>query len=99
MAAAANTTFGQFSEQPFDQVQPDRAGRSEVHAIAGMSSDPVSDLGDLVGALVVHDDVHFGTARKGRVDLGQELQELLMTVAAVTGANGFAGLDVQRREQ
>jgi len=60
---------------------------------------PTAYLCDLVGAVVVHHQVHLEAARKIGLDLVKEPQEFLMPVPPVTRADGYAGSHVHGRKQ
>src|SRR5215469_12318812 len=50
---ATQAIFGQVAEESFHHVQPGAACGREVHAEAGIASEPALDLGMLVGGVVV----------------------------------------------
>src|SRR3954451_7325692 len=64
VAATTNASFRQLPEEPLDQIQPTGAGRREVNVIARVPCQPAAHLRNLVGAVVVHDQMHLEAARK-----------------------------------
>src|SRR5438876_402316 len=66
-----------------------------------MAKEPSFHGRRLVRAVVVHDQVDLDPRLLGdiRIDLAQELEELLMSMATVTTPDHFASGHVQSREQ
>ena len=56
--AATDRLLGDDVEPDLDLIEPGRVGRGEVDVIAGPSGEPAFDLGVLVGAVVVDDEVN-----------------------------------------
>src|SRR5512133_1122301 len=83
VTTSTNTALGHLGEQSLDQVQPASAGRREVNVIARVSRQPTSNFGDLVCAVVVHDQMHVQLSWKISLDLGEKPQELLMPVPPI----------------
>jgi len=70
-----------------------------VQLEAGVLQQPVLDGGRLVGGVVVQDQVQVQVLRDGLVDQLEELQELLMPVAAVGLGDDRAAGQVEGGEQ
>ena len=88
MTSPPDTSLGQFSEEPLDQVQPTPAGRREMHVVARVTSQPTANLGHLVRAVVVHHQMHFKADGEIGLDLIQEIRkELLMPMPPVAVAD------------
>ena len=99
--AAADLLVGEVAEPALDLVDPGGPGRGEVDVEAGVVCEPVLDYRGLVGAVVVLDQVDVVKAGGDvLVDPLEELQELLMVLAAVPAcADHGAGFDVEGGEQ
>jgi len=80
--AASDRFVGQFAEPALDEVEPGARGRDEVEVEARVTLEPRVDVGVLVGAVVVDDQVQLAVAGELAVEVAQELEELLV---AVTG--------------
>ena len=77
MASSPDASFRDFCEQSFHQVQPNYHSSGEVgevDVITRVASEPRSDLGHLVNAVVVHHRVELKTAWKIRVDVVEEFE-------------------------
>src|SRR3954447_1923943 len=61
--AALEPTLGEPGEEGLDRVEPGGRGRGVVEGPAGMALEPGADLGVLVAAVVVEDDVDQLAAR------------------------------------
>ena len=72
MASAAYASLRHLGEQSFHQVQPTATRGREVDVIARVTRQPRSYLADPVGAVVVHDQVDFKTAREIGFDVVEE---------------------------
>lgn len=96
---AANAPRGNLGEEPFHQVQPRRASGGEVYVPVRAPGEPVPDLGCLMGAVVVHDQVNVQAIRNVGFDGFEEFEELLLPVAAMTGTDNFACRHVQGGKQ
>ena len=70
--AATDAFFGDLGEEALDQVEPGGGGRSEVQMEARMRREPASDLGGLMGGVVVEDQVKVEIGRRLLVDLLQK---------------------------
>ncbi len=60
---------------------------------------PSLHLGAFVGAVVVHDEMHFLIGRELRFQMIEEAYELPAAVAILTGANDLAVEDIERGKQ
>jgi hypothetical protein len=69
----------------------------DVEARAG--GEPATDLGMLVGGVVVDDQVDVERLGDGSLDVAEELQELLVAMPALALREHLARGDVERREQ
>jgi hypothetical protein len=56
-AARADDLGGDFAKEAFHQMEPGGRGRNEMDVKTGMALEPGSDLGVLVGGIVVANDV------------------------------------------
>jgi glycogen operon protein len=81
---------GQFAEPAFDEVEPRRAGRGEVHDEARVGQQPAFHRGRLVGRGVVEHDMNRILGRHLPVDGLQELLELDRPVPGVQRADHLA---------
>src|SRR5579863_10726586 len=99
VTAAPDAALGHFCEESLHQVQPTSAGRREVNVIARVSRQPVSNLGDLVGTVVVHHQMHVQPGGKIVLDLVEKPQELLVPVPAVAIADGHTRCYIHSRKQ
>ena len=70
-----------------------------MHMEARTFGEPVTDQRGLVGAVVVHDDVHVESAWDLGIDQIQEFPKLRRPVPLMKLRDHFAGLRVERREQ
>src|SRR5262249_61817980 len=96
-----DSLLGDLREESLDLVQPGSARRGEVEMILGMPQEPSLHGRRFVCAVVVHHQVDLNAWSLGqtRVDLAQELEELLMPVPAKAATDHFAGGHIQGREQ
>src|SRR5260370_31167888 len=70
-----------------------------MNVIAGVSRQPTANLGDLVGTVIVHHQMHVQPGGKIVLDLIEKSQELLMPVPAVAIADSHAGCYIHSRKQ
>jgi hypothetical protein len=89
----------QFSEPPLDQTHPRPIRGREVDVKSGAFGEPVADERRLVGAVVVHDDVHVQGLRNLGVDQIEKFPELDRAVTLVKLRDHLTGFGVERREQ
>src|SRR5215475_15585334 len=99
MAAPPDASFGHFGKQSFHEVQPTTAGRGVVDVIARVARQPPAYLGDLVRAIVVHDQMDVEPAGEVGVDIIEKPQELLMSVPPVATADRNAAGHIHSRKQ
>ena len=108
-AALAHDRLGEIAKEALDEVQPRARGRGEVQddavaavrpAVAGVApGDPALHLGMLVGGVVVDDQMQGEVARRVLVELLEEPQPVLVSVAWRGLAEDLAVEIGQRREQ
>lgn len=82
-----------------DLIEPGCRGGHEVHVESPMTREPIPDRGRLVGAVVVHHEMHVQPAGYVGLHGAQELQEFAAAMAAVEFADHLPGGDFQCREQ
>jgi hypothetical protein len=70
----------------------------KCRVIRGVAGEPVLDVGMLVGAVVVHDEVQLASG-VGTGDLLQEGEELLVAVPVITGLGDRAGGHLEGGEE
>ena len=89
------------AEEPLHLVQPRAARRREMQVVLGVAEEPPLHRRRIVRPVVVQDhaDLDPGLAGQLRVQIVEEVEELLVAVPAVASANHLAGGYVQRREQ
>ena len=78
---APNALAGDFSEEPFDKVEPGGARRREVQLEARMFAEPRLDLSRFVRGIVVEHQMHVEMFLHAAVDPFQEPDKLLGTMA------------------
>lgn len=97
--AAANRLGGDFGEEAFDEIEPRGPRGGEVNVPMGMAGEPASNFRRLVGGVVVHDEVEFHVGRDEPFDALEKLEELLVTMAPMAGADHLPCGHVQGREE
>ena len=85
--AAADGALRDQPEPAFDLVQPGGIGRGVVQVKARMTREPGFDSGMLVRAVVIDDQVHVEIPGNFALDVTQESEELLMSVARLALGN------------
>jgi len=70
-----------------------------MDVVARSSSEPALHFGMLVGCVVVHDQMNIKRFGDVGVNMSQELQELLMSMAAFIPTDDFSRGNIQGREQ
>lgn len=85
--APANPFPGQFGKPSFDHVQPGRTRRCEVEMKTRMLGQPLFDDRMRVCPIVVQDQMKIAAAGSRAINRLKELQELLMAMTRITGAN------------
>ena len=96
---APDAPLGDLAKEPFYHVEPRRPGRREVNVPMRAPGKPILDFRRLVGAVVVHDQMHVQPLRNTGLNRSKELQEFLMAVLPVAFPDDFARGDVQCGEQ
>jgi hypothetical protein len=71
----------------------------EVESPALFRFQPALHLGAFVGAVVVHDEMHFLVGRELRLDMIEELYELPAAMAILVRADDFAVQNIESGEQ
>ena len=99
VSAAPQLVLGQAGEEALDQVEPRIVGRGEMAVEARVAEKPLPDLGRLVRAVVVEDQMDVEFRRNELIDILQEADEIDAAVAALDLADDPAGGDIQRCEQ
>src|ERR1700690_4077137 len=79
--ALLQPSLGQGCEEPLDGIEPGARGWREMEDEPLVSSEPLDNLGMLVGGVVVEDHVHHFTGRNLSFDGVQKADELLMSMA------------------
>src|SRR5512145_2319800 len=79
--AAANRLVGDQRKEALDEIEPGRVRGHEVHVPARPCGKPSLDSGMLVRAVVVQNQMHLQIAWHGLLDVTQEPEELLVTMA------------------
>lgn len=97
--APPNRLVGDQREEALNLVQPRAVSRDEVHVPARPCAQPGLDLRMTVCGVVVADAVNVQLSRYGLVDLAQEGQELLVSVARLAGGQHGAVENVQGSKQ
>src|SRR4029077_9198397 len=83
----------------FYGIEPGRRGRGEVEVEPRMPFEPGAHLGMLVPGVVVDDQMQFPAGRGLEVDLVEETDEFLVSVASHTLADDATLQHVERGEQ
>ncbi len=73
--------FRELGEEALDGIEPGGRGRREVEMEPWMTLQPCLDLVVLVGRVVVDDEMDFPVLWGLAIDLVEEADELLMSVA------------------
>ena len=97
--ASTDSALGDEGEEAFDLIEPRGVGGREVNVPTRAASEPSSDLGVLVGSVVVDDEMDVELDRHIGLDVTQEGQELLMTMARFALGNDRAVEHVEGGEQ
>ena len=79
--STANTPLRQVAEPAFDRVEPRTRRRDEVQMEAGMTSYPPAYGGVLVCRVIVQDQMQIESGRRLRLDLLEEPEKLLVSMA------------------
>src|SRR3954466_4479985 len=97
--AAPESLVGQLGEETFDRIEPGGRGRREMELEPRMPREPGADICMLVGGVVVHDQVQVQIWRGLAVDLVEEPNELLVSMAAHALADHLSVQDAECREE
>ena len=97
--AATNSLLGDEGEEPFDLVEPGGVGRREVNVPTRPACEPSSDLGMLVGGVVVDDEMDVELGWHVGLYVTQEGEELLMAMAGFALGDDRAVKHVEGGEQ
>ena len=97
--AATDSALGDEGEEAFDLVEPGGVGGREVSVPTRTAGEPCSDLGMLVGGVVVDDEMDVELGRHIGLDVTQEGEELLMTMAGFALGDDRAVEHVEGGEQ
>ena len=97
-AAPSDRALGDDPKPALDLVQPGGVGGGVVHVEAGPLGQPGPDLGMLVGAVVIDDQVDVKLLGDGLLDLPQKAQKFLVAMARLALGDHLAGGHVQRRK-
>jgi len=82
MSGAAKRLVGKCGKPALGEVYPGGVGRREVKGEARVSNKPTLHRRHLVGLIIVEDEVDIEIAGNLVVDLAQETEELLCSVAS-----------------
>ena len=97
--AASDGLLSDDAEPAFDLVEPGRIGWGVVDVIARSLGEPGFDFGVLVGGVVVDDQMDIEIVGHVGIDVTQEREEFLVSVAFLALADDLAAGDVQGGEQ
>lgn len=99
MRATFDLPLAQGSEPTFDLVKPRTRCRCEMDMKARMPRQPSAHGRGLVGAVVIHHEMHLQVSRDTGFDGAQEFQKLLAPVPPMQLAHHLAAGDVEGGEQ
>ncbi len=97
--STANTLTSEDGEEIFDGIEPGPGCWREMDDPAGVISQPLSNLGMLMGGVVIGDGVDDLASRNGSLDGVEELDELLMGMFGHTAPDDGTIEDVQCGEE
>lgn len=97
--SAADRLVSNQAEEALDQIEPGAVGRDEMHVPVRPSREPGLHSGVLLGAVVIDDAMNIQVGGDGFVDLAQEGQKLLVSMARLALGQNGAIQDVEGREQ
>lgn len=98
-AVAPDAIGGDIAEPALHHIEPGTGGGDEVNVEAGMLRKPRLDLGMLVRAEVVGDQMQIKIRRGLLINEPQELQPFLMSMPFHAGPDQLAAGHLHRREQ
>ena len=90
---------GNDAEPAFDLVDPGGIGGCVVGMVPLVFCNPSFDLGVLVGGVVVDDEVNIERWGNIGINVTQEGEELLVSMASLALSNALTGSDVQSSEE
>ncbi len=93
--AATNTLGGNLPEPTLHEVQPGTGSGGKVQLESGMPLDPGFHPRMLVGAVIVHDQMEIEPRWRLSIDLLQETDKLLMSMAGPTVSDHLAVQQVE----
>ena len=99
MRAASYLLLRQGRKPAFNLIQPRSRCWREMDMEAGVAGKPVPDGRRLMGAIVVHHEMHIEILRNGCFDGAKEFQKFSAAMATMQLTNDLAGGDVERGEQ
>src|SRR6185437_9952019 len=97
--AAPDFLLGDEPEPALDLVEPAGVSGRVMNVVARMTGHPGLDLGMLVSAVVIGDEVDVQTRRNIAVEMVEKRQEFLMAMARLALSDHFAIEHVERGEQ
>ncbi len=97
--AAANSALSDQPEPTLDLVEPGAVGGGVMNMKTLMSCKPAAHSGVFVSGVVVHDRMQIKLAGHRGIDMPQEAQEFLMSVARLPLSEHRAVGHIQRCEQ
>src|SRR3954466_16401010 len=95
----ADFPLAQDPEPALDLIEPGGVGGREVKMEAGVTAQPSTGLGMLVRTVVIDDEMHIEPRRNVGVNLLQEAEELLVSVACPALGHDLSVGDVESGEQ
>src|SRR3954447_16837792 len=95
----ADFPLAQDPEPALDLIEPGGVGGREVKMEAGVTRQPSTGLGMLVRTVVIDDEMHIEPRRNVGVNLLQEAEELLVSVACPALGHDLSVGDVESGEQ
>lgn len=97
--AAPDRLLGNVAEPALDLIEPGRGGGREVDVVARTLGEPSANLRVLVGGVVVDDQMQLQRCRHAVVQMAQEGEKLLVTVAGFTLGDDLTAAHLERSEQ
>lgn len=95
---AADSFGGQFTEEPFDQVEPRAARRREMHMKPRMALEPPLHLGVLMRRIIIGDEMQGFVLWRLGINHPQEGQPLRVAMARETRGDHFPFHNIQGRK-
>ena len=97
--AATNRLLSDDTKPALDEIEPGSIGRREVDMKARPASQPGFDFRMFVGGVIVDDKMHVEILGHTGIDVSQEGEELLMSVARLALGDDFTIGDIECRKQ